>query len=173
MEEIKTLDSKKITWTAGGKFVDFVRDVIAFDEHAHARFEKASSDPSQWDHDDMDIFVGLLDETTVKQITRLAGGARMQVSFSGIKTALAGSNDFVLRKIRNLDKKVKAGGEGAKKELQQLTKIIKAFMMLYGIIDYRYDHDTKREHLQEIFMIDRHCVIPAALLNIIFRKCAT
>lgn len=147
MEEIRNLNPEKITWKPGGKFADFVRDTIAFDEYAHSRFEKASSDPSNWDHDDMDIFVGLLDETTVRQITRLAGGARMQVSFSGIKTALAGSNDFMLRKIKNLDKKVQEGDEaGATRELKQLTKLIKAFMTLDGIIDWRYDHKTVREH---------------------------
>ncbi len=141
ISQIRNLKPNEITWKKEGSFVNFVRDVIAFDPYAAVRMEKAAKDTSNWDHDDMDMFVQLLDDSTVDQITRHAGGARQQVSGIGLKNAVAGLNDFVRRKIINFNKKAKEGDtKGAQEELKWIVRLLKNFTLLDAMLDHRYKH---------------------------------
>jgi len=147
-------------WPKGKQsmFADFVRDTIAWDKYAAKRAEKAARDPSSWDHDDMDIFVQLLDEGTIDQITRIAGGARQQVSNAGIKNAFAGLNEFIRREINNLDnsihrkKQIEKMAGGTKRDLDlkeiqtdindhyaRIVKMMKSFVIFDATIEGRLD----------------------------------
>jgi hypothetical protein len=154
---------KQETWEKGtiSHFADFVRDTIAWDKYASVRAEKAARDPSSWDHDDMDMLVQLLDEGTIDQIVRIAGGARQQVSTSGIKNAFAGMNEFIRREITNLDKAVNRKKEIQKKgdspqnklDLKEVdedisnhyahvVKMIKSFIIFDATVETRFDHSN-------------------------------
>lgn len=157
---------KQDSWPKGTRsiFSDFVRDKIAWDKYASFRAEKAARDPSNWDHDDMDMFVQLLDEGTIDQITRIAGGARQQVSTTGIKNAFAGMNEFIRREIENLDKTLKwkknieKMSPGSQRDLdlkeaqeeinehyKRIVKMLKAFVMFDATIDTRYNHSNENK----------------------------
>ena len=125
----------------GTNFTNFVRETIAWDKYAAFRAEKAAKDPSSWDHDDMDMFVQLLDEGTIDQITRLAGGARQQVSNTGLKNAMAGLNEFIKRKIISLNKALKEGDkEKADEDYKHLLKMLRSSIRVDAILMDRYDH---------------------------------
>lgn len=151
-----------VYWSQKGQmstFSNFVKDVIAWDKYAAFRAEKAARDPSQWDHDDMDMFVQMLDEGTIDQITRIAGGARQQVSTTGLKNSFAGMNEFIRREITNLNgsidrkKKIQKMKEGTEKkflleevevEIQEhykrIVKMMKSFIIFDATIEGRLDH---------------------------------
>lgn len=107
----------------------------------------------------MDMFVQMLDEGTIDQITRIAGGARQQVSTSGMKNAFAGLNEFIRREIVNLDKsinekkRIQQMPEGSRKILEmkeveenigahygRIVKMMKAFVIYDATVAARYDH---------------------------------
>ncbi len=152
---------KQKKWPKGkiGEFTNFVRDTIAWDPYAAVRAEKAARDPSTWDHDDMDMFVQMLDEGTIDQITRIAGGARQQVSTSGIKNAFAGLNEFIRREIFNLDKSLrekkrigkmppgtqkmfdmKEVDENISAHYGRIIKMMKSFVIFDAVASTRYEH---------------------------------
>lgn len=150
-----------VYWSQKGQissFSNFVRDVIAWDKYASFRAEKAARDPSQWDHDDMDMFVQMLDEGTIDQITRIAGGARQQVSTTGLKNSFAGMNEFIRREIANLNgsidrkKQIQKMKDGTEKkflleevetEIQEhykrVVKMMKSFIIFDATLEGRFD----------------------------------
>ena len=143
LENLTSAD--QLYWKQKGKegsvFADFVRDEIAWDPWSRYRAEKASRDPSSWDHDDMDMFVHLMDEGSIEQILRYSGGARLQVSFTGLKNSFAGQNEFIKRKITHLQRDIKNGDkEKAKTDYAEVIRMLKAFIRFDATVSTRYDH---------------------------------
>lgn len=135
----------QLYWKQEGKqgsvFADFVRDEIAWDPWAKYRAEKASRDPSNWDHDDMDMFVQLMDEGSIEQLLRYSGGARLQVSFTGLKNSFAGLNEFIKRKIIHMNEQAEKGNkEEAQKHYAEVIRMLKAFIRFDAIVSSRYEH---------------------------------
>lgn len=145
MADIGNLPPEKLTWATSGHFVDFVRDEMATDEWVRYRVEKASRDPSQWDHDDMDMFAQLLNESSIDQILRYSGGARLQVSFTGLNNSFAGLNDFIKRRIAGYKQAAEAGDTAAaEKHYAEMMRMMKAFMRFHATVDRRYEHENQQ-----------------------------
>ncbi|MFA5828995.1 MAG: hypothetical protein WC843_00655 [Candidatus Gracilibacteria bacterium] len=124
----------------GTKFKDFVNDEVLWHDSSLKRMNKAVGDANIWDHDDMDKFAPPLGEETIEQLTLKAGGAKQQITNEGLKNCYAGFNDFSLRKMKLIDKYLKAGDqENAQKELRNLVNIMRSFIRFDAILDRRWE----------------------------------
>lgn len=128
----------------GDTFKTFIREEVLWDDATRIRMDKAAKSPEQWDHDDMHMFVTILGEETIEQITKKAGGAKQQLSNEGIKNAYLGLNHFTKLKMEMMQRHLKdgtpQGKAAAEKDLRDLMNILRSFVRFDSILDRRYYH---------------------------------
>lgn len=171
ISSIANLPPDKLIWKGDGHFVDFVRDEMATDEWVRYRVEKASRDPSQWDHDDMDMFIQLLNESGVDQILRYSGGARLQVSFTGLNNSFAGLNDFIKRRIAGYKQAAEKGDNAtAAKHYKEMMRMMKAFIRFHATVDRRYEHANQQgkvRYTEDMYNSSPLCAHGTPVINFI------
>lgn len=121
-----------------------INEIMSDSENVKVRIEKAASNATRWDHDDMDRHVSVLTESLVEQLLGKQGGTLQQVSTPGLKNAYAGYNDYMHIRLNMIEKNSKDGNDQeTQKQNRRFTDLMKAFIKFDAILDERARHKER------------------------------
>lgn len=116
----------------------FINEVMSDSANVKVRIEKAASNATRWDHDDMDRHVSVLSESLVEQLLGKQGGTLQQVSTPGLKNAYAGFNDYMKIRLDLIERNIKSGDkEAVQKQNRRFVDLMKTFIKFDAILDSR------------------------------------